>query len=183
VDWLSQRVVSPNSEAEALKLAAYGHLLARKLEPPGSDRLRRLLDTAVARRKQRLVSDTAARLSSPTRTALDALVKTGAPESDTDQQPLFTVRSELAAVKDGAGAVKVETVLDEINKLKKLRALELPDNCSTTCPVNSSFTTGNVPRPSRRASCDGIRQTRVIPYLPRSVGNASARSPTPWWNC
>lgn len=131
VEWLSERVVSPNpeAEAEALKLAAYGHLLARKLEPPGADRLRRLLDTAVARRKQRLVSDTAARLSSPTRTALDALVKTDAPESDTiDQLPLFPVRSELAAVKDGAGAVKVETVLDEINKLKKLRALELPDN-------------------------------------------------------
>jgi hypothetical protein len=128
VEWLSERVVSPNPEAEALKLSAYGHLLARKLEPPGPDRLRRLLDTAVARRKQRLVSDTAARLSSPTRTALDALVKTVAPENDTDQLPLFPVRSELAAVKDGAGAVKVETVLDEINKLKKLRALELPDN-------------------------------------------------------
>ena len=65
-----------------MKLAAYGHLFARKLEPPGPDRFRRLLDTAVARRKQRLVSDTAAQLSSPTRTALDALVKTGASESD-----------------------------------------------------------------------------------------------------
>jgi hypothetical protein len=128
VEWLSERIVSPNPEAEALKLSAYGHLLARKLEPPGPDRLRRLLDTAVARRKQRLVSDTAARLSSLTRTALDALVKTGVPESDTDQLPLFPVRSELAAVKDGAGAVKVETVLGEINKLKKLRALELPDS-------------------------------------------------------
>jgi hypothetical protein len=37
------------------------------------------------------------------------------------------VRSELAAVKDGAGAVKVETVLEEIQKLKTLRALELPE--------------------------------------------------------
>jgi len=128
IEWLSERVISPNPDAEALKIAAYGHLRAQKLEPPGPDRLRRLLDTAVTRRKQRLVGATAARLSSPTRAALDALVKTGAPESDTDQLPLFPVRSELAAVKDGAGAVKVETVLEEINKLKKLRALELPEN-------------------------------------------------------
>ena len=76
----------------------------------------------MARRTQRLVGTTAARLSSPTRTALDTLVKTDAPQSDTDQLPLFPVRSELAAVKDGAGPVKVETVLDEISKLKKLRA-------------------------------------------------------------
>jgi hypothetical protein len=35
---------------------------------------------------------------------------------------LFPIRSELAAIKDGAGAVKVGTVLDEIAKLKQLRA-------------------------------------------------------------
>ena len=57
VEWLSERVESPNPEAEALKLAAYGHLRTRKLEPPGLDRLRRLLDSAVVRRKQRLVGE------------------------------------------------------------------------------------------------------------------------------
>jgi hypothetical protein len=48
--------------------------------------------------------------------ALDALVHTQAPEdaTDVDQILLFPVRSALAAVKDAAGAVSVETVLDEI---------------------------------------------------------------------
>ncbi|MDT5283608.1 MAG: hypothetical protein QOJ20_4803, partial [Mycobacterium sp.] len=128
VDWVSERVVSPNPEAEVLKIVAYGHLRAHHVEPPGPARLRRLLDTAVARRTQRLVGTTAARLPSPTRAALDALVDTGASESDTDQLPLFPVRSELAAVKDGAGAVKAETVLEEIHKLKTLRALDLPEH-------------------------------------------------------
>ena len=83
----------------------------------------------------RLVGNTAAHLSSPTRAALDALIQTGASESDTDQLPLFPVRSELAAVKDGAGAVKVETVLEEITKLKKLRALDLPENLFHDVPA------------------------------------------------
>lgn len=34
VAWLSERVISPNSEAEALKIAAYGHLRSQRLEPP-----------------------------------------------------------------------------------------------------------------------------------------------------
>jgi hypothetical protein len=41
--------------------------------------------------------------------------------------PLFPVRSELAAIKDGTGAVKVDTVLEEIAELKQLQALGLPE--------------------------------------------------------
>jgi hypothetical protein len=60
-----------------------------------------------------------------TRVALDEIIITQASD-DSDQLPPFPVRSELAATKDGTGAVKVETVLDEIAKLKQLRALGLP---------------------------------------------------------
>jgi Domain of unknown function (DUF4158) len=129
VAWLSERVISPNSEAEALKIAAYGHLRSQRLEPPATERLRRLLHRAVEQRQERLVRETAAQLSPSTRAALDAFVKTQAPEdaSDADQMPLFPIRSELAAVKDGAGAVSVKTVLDEITKLKQLRMLGLPE--------------------------------------------------------
>jgi hypothetical protein len=134
VQWLSERVVSPNPNAEALIAASYGHLRSQRLEPPGPDRLRRLLSAAVERRKQRLVTDTAAQLLPATRIALDALEQTGASESIADQLPLFPVRSELAAVRDGAGAVKVETVLEEIDKLKKLRALHLPENVFREVP-------------------------------------------------
>ena len=94
----------------------------------------RLLSAAVDRRKKQLVTHTAAQLSPATRTALDALVQTEASENKTDQLPLFPVRSELAAVRDGAGAVKVETVLEEIDKLKKLRALHLPENLFRDVP-------------------------------------------------
>jgi hypothetical protein len=53
VGWLSPRVGSFNPEAEALKLAAYDHLRARRIEPPAPERLRRLLGMAV---RQRAVS-------------------------------------------------------------------------------------------------------------------------------
>jgi hypothetical protein len=45
------------------------------------------------------------------------------------------VRSELSAVKEGAGAVKVETVLNEIAKLKQLRALSFPESLFRDVPA------------------------------------------------
>ena len=137
VAWLSARVTSPHPEAEALNIAAYGYLRAQHLEPPAMERLRRLLRTAVGQREQRLVTQAVAQLSPATRTALDALVNTHASEeaADADQMPLFPVRSELATVKDGAGAVKVETVLDEIAKLTQLRALGLPEGLFRDVPA------------------------------------------------
>ena len=137
IAWLSERVNSANPEAEALKLAAYGYLRSQHVEPPATERLHRLLRSTVTHREERLVAETAAQLSPYTRAALDALVQTQAPNDgiDIDQMQLFPVRSELAAVKEGAGAVKVETVLDEIAKLRQLRALSLPEKLFRDVPA------------------------------------------------
>jgi len=137
VVWLSERVTSPNSEAEDLKIAAYGHLRSQRLEPPTPERLHRLLRRAVEQYQERLVMETTAQLSPGTRAALDALVKTQAAEDAADavQMPLFPIRSELAVVKDGAGAVSVQTVLEEIAKLKQLRALGLPEGLFRDVPA------------------------------------------------
>jgi Domain of unknown function (DUF4158) len=63
VAWLSERVASPNPDAESLKIAAYGHLRSQLLEPPATQRLRRLLRMAGAQREERLVKDAATQLS------------------------------------------------------------------------------------------------------------------------
>ena len=135
--WLKERVLSPDPDAEAFKIAAYGHLRAQRLEPPATDRFRRLLRMAVGLREEQLVADIGARLSSATRCALDVLVNTQAPEQpvDADQILLFPIRSELAAVKDDAGVASVETVLDEIAKLRQLRALELHEGLFRDVPA------------------------------------------------
>ena len=61
------------------------------MEPPATDRLRRLLSSAVAHLEERLVAETVAQLSPSTRAALDGLVRTQAPDYgvDTDQMQLF----------------------------------------------------------------------------------------------
>jgi TnpA family transposase len=124
IAWLSERVTSPNPEAEAFKITAYDNLRSQHLEPPATERFRRLLRLAVGQREDRLVTEAVSQLSPATRQALNALINT---QTATEQMPLFPMRSELAMVKDDAGAVSVETVLDEIAKLQQLRALGLPE--------------------------------------------------------
>jgi hypothetical protein len=119
---------------EALKIAAYDHLRSQHVEPPETERLLRLLRMAVGRSEERIVAEIVAQLSPATRVALDEIIITQASD-DSDQLPLFPVRSELAAIKDGTGAVKVETVLDEIAKLKQLRALGLPEALFRNVPA------------------------------------------------
>ena len=103
VGCLSQRVGSFNPEAEAPKLAAYDHLRSRGIEPPAPERLRRLLSMTVRQREERFVEEIFTQLSSQTRVALDALVKSQMPENDGDaeQRTLFPIRSDLAVIKEG----------------------------------------------------------------------------------
>jgi hypothetical protein len=105
IAWISERVTSPDPEMEALKIAAYDHLRSQHVEPPEMERLLRLLRMAVGRCEERIVTEVVAQLSPATRVALDEIVITQASD-DSDQLLLFPVRSELAAIKDGTGAVK-----------------------------------------------------------------------------
>ena len=137
VQWLSERVVAPNPDAEEFRMTAFEHLREQRIEPPGAERLHRLLRLAIAQREERLVAETAAQLSPAVRSALDALAKTDTAESagDGDQMALFPVRSDLASVKNDAGAVSVQTVLGEIGKLRQLRALGLPEELFHDSPA------------------------------------------------
>jgi hypothetical protein len=85
-------------------------------------------------------------------------VQASASESEADQLPLFPVRSELAAVREDPGAVKVETVLEEIDKLKKLRALHLPDNLFRDVPGKI------VTHYRQRAATEPPREIRRHPF-------------------
>ncbi len=84
LSWLMEQVVSPNPDAEAFKIAAYGYLRNRRMEPPPTERLRRLLRQAVAAREERMIAEVAAQLSPATRHALDALIDTYLPAQIAD---------------------------------------------------------------------------------------------------
>ena len=137
------------------------HLRRLQVEPPPPERLRRLLGTAIRQREEHLCLATFGQLASTARDALDALIHTDTLEEEAGQAPLFPVKSDLAILKDGAGAVKVVTVCQEIEKLQQLRALGLPKTLFEGVPdkifhalspaCERRAATGTPPPPAARA--------------------------------
>jgi Tn3 transposase DDE domain/Domain of unknown function (DUF4158) len=163
VDWLSERAATFDPRAEAFKLDAYAHLQRLHVEPPPPERLSRLLRAAVRQREERLCLETFVQLSPVTRDTLDALIHTDALEDEAGQVPLFAGKSDLATLKDGAGAVKVVTVHQEIEKLRQLRALGLPDTLFEGIPVKL------VTHYRQRASREPPRELRRHPLHVRDT--------------
>ena len=127
IAWLEDHITDFDPTSESLRRAARLHLRSKRLEYPTETRLDALVRSAIKLRETRFVLNTAAALSVETRVALNALIVTDGGASEDDVQPvLFAACSELAALKDDAGAVRVATVLEELEKLRQLRALGLP---------------------------------------------------------
>lgn len=129
VTWLSARVTHPDPSHEALKERAYERLRDLHIEPPTVDRLRRLLHSAVTQCEMELHRITYTRLSAEMCAALDTLVRTDwdqPADQPVLQSTLFGAPSSFGELKDDAGAVRVDTVLAEVQKLHHLRALALP---------------------------------------------------------
>ena len=160
IAWFSERVTSPNPEAEAFRsrrTATCARSVWSRRQPSGSTACCawpwRNARTGWWWRPPRDSRRLPARLW--THSCRPKRQRTSV---DTDQMQLFPVRSEeLAAVKEGAGAVKVETVLDEIAKLKQLRALGLPESYSATCLPSSLRITASAPRANRPRELGVIR--------------------------
>jgi TnpA family transposase len=153
--WLEAHVTDFDAKGDALRYSALHHLRSERVESPAPERLERLLRRAVRQRETRFIAETAAQLEPETRTALDALIATDGTTDEDDLQPaLFAARSELATLKDAAGAVKVATVLEELGKLRTLRALGLPDDLFANVPSKM------VTQYRRRAANEAPRELR-----------------------
>jgi hypothetical protein len=133
VTYLTPLVVELNADSDVLRQSALAHLRAQRIVPPSAARLRRCLRVAVSEQETHWLKMISSRLPARTRIALDTLISTDINDQGT-QQPLLVVRSSLAELKDNAGSVKVTTVLDELQKLKELQSLSLPESLFQDIP-------------------------------------------------
>lgn len=130
---LTPLVVELKADSDVLRQRALAYLRAQRIVPPTAARLRRCLRVAVSEQETHWLKMISSRLPARTRIALDTLISTDTNDECT-QQPLLVVRSGLAELKDNAGSVKVTTVLDELQKLKELQSLSLPESLFQDIP-------------------------------------------------
>src|SRR5690606_28157825 len=94
-----------------------------RLEPPTPGRIARLVGSAVNSFEERFCATTVGRLSAATRSRLDDLIAEDADASEDSTGGGGTFFTELKA---DPGALGLDSLLAEVNKLQRVRALELP---------------------------------------------------------
>lgn len=128
--WLFEEVLPAEQDAGKLREAFHKRCRALKIEPPTPRRVERLVASASRRFEESFCASVSGRLPEDALAKMDALLATGdrdanGAESD-DPAPGDTRRSVLAWIKADPGRASLEAVLDEVNKLGRVREVGLP---------------------------------------------------------
>jgi TnpA family transposase len=137
--WLIETHLASDQKMEHLTAKVLAEFRKRKIEPPTSDRVERLIRSACATYEHTLFQDVAQRLSPESRAAMDALLEQSE-QLEAEREEAQSVEEPLAQepprreeitwhdLKTNPGAVGLESVFFEIDKLRVLNQLALPEH-------------------------------------------------------
>lgn len=131
VEWLVQEVLPIEPSFEGLVAAFYERFRTWRIEPPTSGRVERLVRSAQRRYSEQFSITIAARISTETKAALDALL-----EREEDDEGYKDGYSPFARLKRDAGKVSLKSILAEIEKLQRIRKLALPTTLFAEVPAH-----------------------------------------------
>ncbi|MGH9021706.1 MAG: DUF4158 domain-containing protein, partial [Acidimicrobiia bacterium] len=112
--WLAEQVCPVELSEDRLREALVARCRAERMEPPASSRLDRVVGTARAGFDQRFTTEVASRLTGPVTAGLEAFV------AEADEAGF------LAELKADPAKPGIETLLVEIDKLARVKAVGLP---------------------------------------------------------
>jgi len=119
--WLAAEVCPVELREEALREAVAARCRAERIEPPGASRLNRVIGAGRAAAERDLCGRTVTRLPTSTAERLEALVTVGVADDAAGGE------GALAELKADPGQVSLDTLLREVAKLARVRALALPE--------------------------------------------------------
>jgi len=136
-EWMADEVCPVESGEDRLRAALLARCRAGGLEPPGPSRVRRVIGTAQAGLEQRFTTAITSRLAPYVAARLEELVVRDGPEPPDDERPDSETGNDgeavvgggpalLAELKSDPSRLGLETVLVEVGKLGRVRALGLP---------------------------------------------------------
>jgi hypothetical protein len=127
--WLREDVVPWDHNLRHLQDAVHEWYRSRLIEPPTAARIERLVRSAVRTHEAEIFERTAAKLLPSTRKAMDALIDSSIPSDDSDVDEGSDWHSTpFSILKTDPGRVSLKSVLRELEKLRQIEALQLPNN-------------------------------------------------------
>jgi TnpA family transposase len=127
-DWLRDHAVADSRDLAVLTVALEERCRTLMIEPPGADRIERIVRAALHAFDERFCGDIHARLPPATRMRLDALLRPAAtePKDAANQEPDGSVPAALMQLRSDPGGPSVNSLQAELAKLDLVRAIELP---------------------------------------------------------
>lgn len=120
-EWLAAELCGVELNRDRLAEAVVVRCRGDRMEPPTPGRIARLVGSAVTTFEERFCTATLGRLSAATRSRLDDLVAEDAGEEESAGGGV----SFFSELKADPGALGLDSLLAEVNKLQRVRALEL----------------------------------------------------------
>lgn len=153
-NWLCEKVLVYERQANALEAAFYQRLRELKLEPPTPERIERLIRSASSTTEKKFCIGILEQLSFETLKKMDTLLKTR--NSLDDDQNQFK-QSVFNFLKQDPGRTSLKSILKEIEKLLCIRDLGIPTKLFANIPPKI------IAHYRRRASVETPRELRRHP--------------------
>jgi TnpA family transposase len=128
-EWLCDHAVADSRDMVELASALERRCRVLKIEPPGADRIERIVRAALHAYDERFCADIHRRLPSDARTRLDALLRPAVAAEQTipaDDEPDGLVPAVLMHLRSDPGGPGVNSLQAELAKLDLVRKLGLP---------------------------------------------------------
>ncbi len=132
--WLRAELLPADLSLEQLTERTVGWLRVQRLDSPGVTRLEKLLRAQTHAFEAGLLTNIASHLTETSCTALDNLLGTPEAQSEALGAAASEPANNFSHLRGDAGRVSLETLLQELGKLKLLRELELPTAALTALP-------------------------------------------------
>ncbi|MCK2145372.1 DUF4158 domain-containing protein (plasmid) [Streptomyces sp. WAC00276] len=126
--WLATELCPVELSRDRLAAAVVARCRNGHIEPPAPGQVRRLVGKAIKDFEKRFCRSTLDRLSHTTRSRLEDLIAGDGIEHSTDGEGAVAGggRSHFTELKTDPGAPGLESLLAEVNKLERVRRLDLP---------------------------------------------------------
>jgi len=127
-------VLALERRPDRLLAAARERCRALHVEPPSPERLERLVRSALHRQEEAFCAAVLARLPPETVAGLDSLLRPPDPDGVDDGVEEGGASPPLLALRTGTGQANLQSVSEEANKLRRIRALALPPDMFAGVP-------------------------------------------------
>ena len=122
-EWLAVELCGVELNRERLAEAVVARCRKDRLEPPAPGQIARLVGRAVSTFEERFCATTVGRLSAATGSRLDELI---AEDVGADEESAGGGGTFFTELKADPGALGLDSLLAEVNKLQRVRGLQLP---------------------------------------------------------